>query len=225
MHHFKTFGELRNLYNETDTDQSGSLEMDEVSALLKKLDPTIESNVVSEIFNKSDTTTDGEINFKEFLTCLAIGFLLKVIPELEDIGDATSESESGETVFKDKKGVRRVFEMATEMYLAFDTDCTGKITFAQMSAVINGDDREIESAHKSKKHPRKRRGSKKRLEASTEAEQESTSEGDGPMAALLNRDRWAELDFDSDGFITYQEFIFTFVQWVSSIENDDEDED
>ena len=54
------------------------------------------------------------------------------------------------------------------------------------------------------------------------------------MAALLSRhghgDRWAELDFDSDGFITYQEFIYTFVRWVASLASDDgldsdEDED
>mmetsp|Transcript_5426 Transcript_5426/g.9750 ORF Transcript_5426/g.9750 Transcript_5426/m.9750 type:complete len:103 (-) Transcript_5426:203-511(-) len=41
-----------------------------------------------------------------------------------------------------------------------------------------------------------------------------------PMTDLLSRDRWKELDWDSDGFITYQEFIFTFVKWVASLSND-----
>mmetsp|Transcript_11043 Transcript_11043/g.20478 ORF Transcript_11043/g.20478 Transcript_11043/m.20478 type:complete len:89 (+) Transcript_11043:1775-2041(+) len=46
-----------------------------------------------------------------------------------------------------------------------------------------------------------------------------------PIQGLLSRDRWKELDWDSDGFITYQEFMCTFVKWVSSLSGDDDDEE
>jgi hypothetical protein len=48
------------------------------------------------------------------------------------------------------------------------------------------------------------------------------------MNELLSRERWQELDWDSDGYITYQEFIFTYVKWVASLSSEaglDSDED
>ena len=45
----------------------------------------------------------------------------------------------------------------------------------------------------------------------------------GTMAsALLSQERWAELDWDSDGTITFVEFLYAFEAWVGV---DDEDED
>jgi len=34
-----------------------------------------------------------------------------------------------------------------------------------------------------------------------------------------------ELDTDSDGTITYSEFIYTFVKWVASTSSEEEDEE
>jgi calcium-binding protein CML len=44
----------------------------------------------------------------------------------------------------------------------------------------------------------------------------------GQTSALLSEDRWRELDWDSDGTITFVEFLNAFYSWVGM---DDEDED
>mmetsp|Transcript_18598 Transcript_18598/g.34457 ORF Transcript_18598/g.34457 Transcript_18598/m.34457 type:complete len:318 (-) Transcript_18598:1331-2284(-) len=77
-----TFTDLHGLYMATDTDNSGSLDIDEVHELMHKLNPGIDKNTTLQIFLQSDVYTDGQINFKEFLTCLALGYLLDLIPGL-----------------------------------------------------------------------------------------------------------------------------------------------
>jgi calcium-binding protein CML len=236
-----TFSDLHRLYNDTDTDKSGSLEIDEVMVLMSKLNPGITRETVEQIFLQSDVATDGRINFKEFLTCLALGFLLGLIPELneEEIKRAT---ESGAPrLFKDSKAVRKVFQLATEMYLAFDTDCRGTITFAEMERVINQSTGESEMTKNTKDRDRKRKnslgletaplhqtGSPSPTVSGGGSGSNSGGGGGGVMNELLSRERWQELDWDSDGYITYQEFIFTYVKWVASLSSEaglDSDED
>mmetsp|Transcript_16472 Transcript_16472/g.52499 ORF Transcript_16472/g.52499 Transcript_16472/m.52499 type:complete len:371 (-) Transcript_16472:157-1269(-) len=333
-----------------------SLEIDEIHVLMNKLNPGIDKKTVDEIFLQSDVHTDGQIDFKEFLTCLALGYLLDLIPDLnqspstfslappsstaggdskadpasaarqgkaafDESGEAaateataapTEQAEAraepaaaaeaatvsgeeaseptepaktaepaatggeagseatlpGETspteavavskasgeegteladtdlknhstkrttaalpkIFQDRKGVRRVFELATEMYLAFDSNCTGTITFTEMERVINSTTGESEMT-KNTQEVRKRRNS---LNGKMSSKNIGPSElrGDrknSPMTELLSRDRWKELDWDSDGFITYQEFIVTYVKWIASLsdslDTDDEEDE
>lgn len=52
---------------------------------------------------------------------------------------------------------------------------------------------------------------------------EKGAKGGGNMAsALLSEERWAELDWDKDGKITFVEFLYAFEAWVGV---DDEDSD
>jgi calcium-binding protein CML len=238
-----TFSDLHRLYNETDTDKSGSLEIDEVVVLMSKLNPGITRETVEQIFLQSDVATDGRINFKEFLTCLALGFLLGLIPELNEEEIKRATMGGAPRLFKDSKAVRKVFQLATEMYLAFDTECRGTITFAEMERVINQSTGESEMTKNTKERERKRKNSlgldNTPPSHPTGGPSPSSSGGSvsiggagggggGVMNQLLSRERWQELDWDSDGYITYQEFIFTYVKWVASLSSEaglDSDED
>ncbi len=47
----------------------------------------------------------------------------------------------------------------------------------------------------------------------------------GGASGLLSKERWAELDWDSDGQITFVEFLYAFEAWVGVDEDDSDDED
>jgi len=46
----------------------------------------------------------------------------------------------------------------------------------------------------------------------------------GGASGLLSKERWAELDWDSDGQITFVEFLYAFEAWVG-VDEDESDED
>lgn len=40
------------------------------------------------------------------------------------------------------------------------------------------------------------------------------AEGKNHGNVLLSVDRWNEMDWDHNGFITFEEFVFSFYSWV-----------
>jgi hypothetical protein len=40
--------------------------------------------------------------------------------------------------------------------------------------------------------------------------------------ALLSKERWAEMDWDDDGHITFKEFLSAFYSWVGCDDDDEE---
>lgn len=154
----KTFKELHRLYDETDTDQSGSLEFNEVEILMGKLNPSIKKDTIVQIFQDADVSKDGSVQFKELICCIGLAYILDLIPEL-------SEEESSEVrskIFADTKGVRRVFELATEMFLAFDVSCSGVITYKDMEKALNETSGEAEMTKDTRASNQRRRDSQSR---------------------------------------------------------------
>ena len=47
----------------------------------------------------------------------------------------------------------------------------------------------------------------------------------GGASGLLSKERWAELDWDSDGQITFVEFLYAFEAWVGVDEDESDEED
>jgi hypothetical protein len=53
----------------------------------------------------------------------------------------------------------------------------------------------------------------------------ATASGEAGANSLLQADRWAELDWDDDGQISFKEFLWAFYEWVGiDDESDDEEE-
>jgi len=191
----KTFSGLRKVFEDADTDGNGSLDHGELKTIMSKLNTQVNDDEVKQIFQEADVYADGQINFKEFLTCLAVGYVLKIIPELKDT--KSSRNLSVEEYLVDPKNCAKSFSLATEMYLTFDTTCSGTISLTDMEKAFGNVD---ESGSKTKKT------------------------ASNPLSDMLTSERWKEMDWDDDGHITYQEFIYTFVQWVSSVGEDDFDD-
>jgi len=198
----QTFSGLRRVFEDADTDGNGSLDHGELGTIMEKLNTKLTDEEVKQIFQEADVYADGQINFKEFLTCLAVGFVLKLIPELKDKTTQSMRNVKVEEFLVDSKNAAKSFQLATEMYLTFDTTCSGTISMQDMETAFS--DVNQSDARNGKR---------------------SANNNNNPMTDMLTSERWKELDWDDDGHITYQEFIYTFVQWVSSLGGDDEDEE
>ena len=86
-------------------------------------------------------------------------------------------------------------KLVLEAYILFDNDGSGSIDRNEVLRMIDEENRKAKATGKKK------------------AGQVGTS-------ALLSKERWLELDWDSDGQITFKEFLFALFTWVGI---DDED--
>lgn len=48
------------------------------------------------------------------------------------------------------------------------------------------------------------------------------AENIGPVTAFLSQERIGEMDWDKDGYITYKEFVYSFLKWVGVDESEAE---
>jgi len=161
-----TFRSLHSLYELMDEDHSDSLEIEEIRLLMDKMNTSVDDKMLIEIFNEANVGSDGHISFREFLTCLGLGFLLDIIPE------SSNDAVEPERTFPTGGEVRKAFAMATEMYLSFDVSESGLITYNDMVSVISGGDES--EASKSMKPQHK-----------TE-----NNSNPSPMVAMLSNERW-----------------------------------
>jgi Ca2+-binding EF-hand superfamily protein len=88
-------------------------------------------------------------------------------------------------------------KLVLEAYILFDRDGSGTIDKNEVLAMVEEENKKAKAA-----------AGKKRGEVGT--------------SALLSRERWEELDWDSDGQITFKEFLFALLTWVGM---DDEEGD
>lgn len=108
------------------------------------------------------------------------------------------------------KGQRLVkaLKLVLEAYCLFDKDGSGTIDKNEVLAMVDEENR------KAREHKKAAGGGGSRA-----------SENSGGGAGLLSRERWEELDWDSDGQITFKEFLFAMMSWVGLEDEDDDDED
>lgn len=65
--------QLHKLFEEWDTDGSGTISRQELGSLLKFLDPTLPEDSIKVLFRAADLDKDGTINYKEFVSFLYSG--------------------------------------------------------------------------------------------------------------------------------------------------------
>lgn len=64
----------------------------DVESAFEKLGVSFSKEEIGQVFEESDMLENGKLNFKEFLVCLAIGFVLHVgVPSLSTEGSILSQ--------------------------------------------------------------------------------------------------------------------------------------
>ena len=72
------FDSARATFDAFDTKKKGFIVFSDLEEALNRLGGSFSTEEVREIFQESDFNSDGELSLKEFLVCLAIGFVLHV---------------------------------------------------------------------------------------------------------------------------------------------------
>ena len=141
----EVFGSIRTVFDEFDRDNSGEMDHKELRAALSRLTcQDVTQEEAADVFHEADIFRDGKISLREFIVCLAIGYLLRTMPALRD---STVEGKAPEnkqlTRLKDTRGrpsflmgegpkLAKVFHMMMDAYLQFDQD--GRDSSREMTA-------------------------------------------------------------------------------------------
>jgi calcium-binding protein CML len=195
---------VRKVFSEYDASHDGHIRYSELSKAMKALGSEMEESEVHEVFLAADLYHEGRLTFREFLVCLAIGYLMGKVKGISDsaaeavasLGDADVRASLSA---KDGRALAYAFHLALDAYMHFDADASGTISREEILHSMEPTHAE-EGAHTRKKA------------VGAEA------------ISFITDDRFQELDFDHDGECTFKEFVHAFANWVG-VEDDDDGED
>ena len=76
----EAFTSLHLCFHEYDVDKNGTMDHSELREAMSRLTGVeMPEDEAIELFNSGDMYDDGKISFKEFIVCLAIGYVLKTV--------------------------------------------------------------------------------------------------------------------------------------------------
>lgn len=194
-----TLEKINAIFDQVDVNGDGKLDFEEFKKGMAQLDVVLEDEEVLELFTASDMQVDHELSRREFLVCLAMGFMIDALPALRqssgmtvvqsepdtpsEAANAATKTASERRPFTQMKdrSISDTMMLITRTYLMFDAEGKGHIGKKELMGVLEEQARG--------------RGAK----------------GHNPLAS---KDRWAEMDWDHNNCITYQEFVFSFYTWV-----------
>ena len=226
------FFSIKAVFNSFDKNNSGTMEFVELKEALSRLTmQDVTEDETREFFAEVDVYEDGKISFKEFIVCLALGYVLNTIPALRGDGDSAAaaatpagEGKSGKPApakavnkrmqslkLEAGDGRRPSFLMGEGPKIAdaFKLVMDAYLTFdATGKGYITRDDMHEFIVRLGAKSPSKSTTRK--------------STGDMGVTAFLSEERMNEMDWDKSGQISYSEFVYSFLGWVGF--EDDEDE-
>ncbi|CAN0330377.1 unnamed protein product [Pylaiella littoralis] len=178
--------DIRRVFNERDTDESGRIDICEMSAAMKDLQVNLSEDEINTLFKMADFYEDKQLTMKQFLVVLAMGYVLDAIPDLlespekaEAEAAARAAGRRMSNFYNKEKTVREALELFTYAYLLFDKDCKGVISRQEVMVVVA----------------------------------ENGQRDTGSMS-VLSQERWDEMDWDSNGDISFGEFVYAFTKWV-----------
>ncbi|CAM9672801.1 unnamed protein product [Chrysoparadoxa australica] len=179
-------------FDTMDKDKSGKIDQEEFAEALKALNVTMQAEEVNALFKLAEQVGHiggaKELNMKQFMTCLAVGHLLEVMPsnlrrELEDVSKRVSGDGKEQPSTEQASLMPQAMDLIAEAYLLFDPEVDGYIKASSFERATAG-------------------------------------QAEGP----LTKERWQEMDWDSDGQITFEEFAHCFSRWVNTDDDDADDE-
>ncbi|KDO27543.1 hypothetical protein SPRG_06811 [Saprolegnia parasitica CBS 223.65] len=212
----EAFDSVRVTFREFDKQQKGFIVFDDMESALNRLGGNFTKAEIDEAFSEADMAENGQLSFKEFLVCLAMGFVLHRIPALETTetpqlsifyAPLAGKTEPKTLLFGEGNKLRQAFQLAVDVFLWFDMDGDGLIEKEEMLRRLT------ESMHE---HSPTKKMSKARKLGST-----TKSGSTCPANAFISQKRFNEMDWDHDGSITFKEFLMAFESWVGVDDDDD----
>ncbi|KAG7393195.1 hypothetical protein PHYPSEUDO_011200 [Phytophthora pseudosyringae] len=209
----EAFNSARSTFRAFDKENKGYIEFNDLSKVFEQLGAKFSAEEIGQVFEESDMMEDGKLSFKEFLVCLAIGFVLHKIPSLEGEQEQqlsifyspisrtssrkTSSSGSGQSIlFGEGNKLRLGFQLAVDAFLWFDVDGNGVINRTEMSTKFQNS----MALHSPTK------------KMSTGDLSKDTSDDSSNQA--IWEQRFMEMDWNGDGTIHFKEFLMAFESWV-----------
>ncbi|CAK4634392.1 unnamed protein product [Aphanomyces euteiches] len=216
----QAFNSVRSTFEEFDRHKKGSIDFADMEEALNRLGGNFTQAEINEAFSEADMEETGHLTFKEFLVCLAIGFVLHRIPVLEEQRDTEmsifyaplkGSADPKTLLFGEGNKLRQAFQLAVDVFLWFDMDGDGLIEKGEMLSRLH------ESMHE---HSPTKKMSKQFQRSFTREKKPSIEEAACPANAFITQRRFNEMDWDHDGSITFKEFLMAFESWVD-VDDDD----
>ncbi|KAF0758385.1 hypothetical protein AaE_003956, partial [Aphanomyces astaci] len=144
----QAFDSVRSTFDAFDKLKQGSISFNDMEEALNRLGGNFTKDEINDAFTEADMSESGRLTFKEFLVCLAIGFVLHVRPRTRRIPALDDRSEGGQPrlsifyaplkgsgkdgqpkalLFGDGNKLRQAFHLAVDVFLWFDMDGDGLI--------------------------------------------------------------------------------------------------
>lgn len=179
---------IKEIYTELDKDGNGTLDLDEVQEAIRRLEMRLSREEFLNLIELSDLDGKTGLSIKEFIVCLAFGYIIDALPNLSAKeenpidwrANMNSPLKRSNSVFGGYgQFVFQALLLITSAYLHFDTEGKGHIS----------------------------RDDLRRVMVSHGNEQ-------GVAQILLSEDRWNEMDWDHNGNVDFGEFVYAFTKWV-----------
>uniref|UniRef100_H3HCV0 Calmodulin n=1 Tax=Phytophthora ramorum TaxID=164328 RepID=H3HCV0_PHYRM len=106
------FNSVRTTFHAFDKEKKGYIEFSDLSRVFEQLGANFSGEEIGQVFQESDMMENGKLTFKEFLVCLAIGFVLH------------------------GNKLRIAFQLAVDAFLWFDVDGNGVINRVEMATKL-----------------------------------------------------------------------------------------
>lgn len=131
--------EARKNFQEIDLDSSGTIDLNELSVMFKKMNYHLEETEVMEVMSSIDTDDDGMINFTEFLRAVAMKKVMDKTEKTDERDIVSAFQECGGN--EDKTGAIDVGKVGALLQdYGLDVDATSmfgnKVTYEQFSSIF-----------------------------------------------------------------------------------------
>ncbi|CAK4734763.1 unnamed protein product [Aphanomyces euteiches] len=214
----QAFNSVRSTFEEFDRHKKGSIDFADMEEALNRLGGNFTQAEINEAFSEADMEETGHLTFKEFLVCLAIGFVLHRIPVLEEQRDTEmsifyaplkGSADPKTLLFGEGNKLRQAFQLAVDVFLWFDMDGDGLIekrnakSLARIHARAFTDQENVEAVP-TFLHSRFRGALTLVSDLGVLEKKPSIEEAACPANAFITQRRFNEMDWDHDGSITFK---------------------
>jgi len=217
----KTYRRITTVYRSLDSNGDGHLDDGELQLMVDRLgiSDDVTATDLKGVIELCDIDGDRNISLKEFVVTLSLLYLLKAVPSLltrrspfkSVIGKRIPPAEE---LLKASDGEASPIERA-----ASPTDQNGNPVFLGCSDDIHYLVHWVVAAYllfdvECTGH----------IDQATVKNLQRTASTEDGSDLFLNDDRWKELDWDKNGKVSFEEFVFAFSEWIKDFHHDDDDE-
>jgi len=189
---------IREVFAQFDNDSDQTLNEAEFLLAAQEMNVSLSKEELNELFEASDLKHEHRLGMKQFIVLLCISNVLHVIPELEASTPEPVSSSEHESAPNSARRKSVLTDYGDELRQALDLIVCAYLLFdTPVNGYIN------------------------RMEVANVFETESSKQSHASHGFFTD-ERWGEMDVDQSGFISFEEFVFCFSNWVG-VEDEDED--